>query len=140
MITTVALIVLIILIFVSILDLKYKAVPSVVLTGTILMLLILRPENIIFGAIGFVFAIFIRDLTDNVAGSEFGVADVKVLTIMGLLLSNFNGLMLMIAVYVIFQFVYVAVWRWRSPHEDLIPFLPCLLSVYIVLLITGMVA
>ena len=90
-----------VLVLASFLDIKYKAVPSVLLTGMIFAVLLLRPDNLLFGVISFVFAIMIKDLISDVAGMEFGVADIKILVIMGLLLTNFTSLMIMIIMFLI---------------------------------------
>ena len=73
------------LILASLFDLKYKAVPSVILTSGIFTALLVNPDNLYFGIVCLVFGILIRDLIDNVAGLDFGVADIKVFVIFGLL-------------------------------------------------------
>lgn len=129
-----------VLVLASFLDIKYKAVPSVLLTGMIFATLLLRPDNLLFGIIAFVFAIMIKDLISDVAGMEFGVADIKILVIMGLLLTNFASLMIMIVMFLIFQFAYTVVWRWKVDKKGEMPFIPCLLAVYIALILVGGVA
>ena len=126
-----------VLILASYLDIKYKAVPSVILTATIFTALLLRPDNLLFGVIAFVFAIMIKDLISDVAGMEFGVADIKILVIMGLLLANFTSLMIMIIMFLIFQFAYTVMWRWKVNKEEEMPFIPCLLAVYVGLMLVG---
>ena len=126
-----------VMILASLLDLKFKAVPSVLLTGTIFTVLLLRPENLLFGVIMLVFAIMIRDLMDDVAGMEFGVADIKVFVIMGLLLANFSSLMILIIVFLIFQFVYTLSWRMRVNKKEVMAFIPCLLAVYLAMMFIG---
>lgn len=129
-----------VLILASFLDLKYKAVPSVLLTGMIFTVLLLRPDNLLFGVIAGVFAWIIRDLISDVAGMEFGMADIKIMIIIGLLLANFTSLMIMIGAFSIFQFAYTVIWRWKVAKEGEMPFIPCLLAVYIALILVGGVA
>lgn len=129
-----------VLVLASFLDLKYKAVPSVLLTGMIFAILLLRPDNLLFGVIALVFGIMIQDLISDVAGMEFGRADIKILIIMGLLLTNFTSLMIMIIMFLIFQFAYTVVWRWKVAKTGEMPFIPCLLAVYIALIFVGGVA
>jgi hypothetical protein len=126
-----------VLLVASILDIKYKAVPSVILTAMIFATLLLRPDNLLFGVITFVFAIMIKDLLDDVAGTSFGVADIKILVIMGLLLANFSSLMLLIIFFLVFQFVYTVIWRWKINKDEEMPFIPCLLAVYIAMILVG---
>lgn len=139
-ITWLVLVILGILIFASYFDLKYKAVPSVILTAGIFIALMINPENLTFGVICFVFALLIKDLIDNVAGLDFGVADIKIFVILGLLLVNFNALMTLIIVFLVFQFVYTLMWRWRISQEDEMPFIPCLLAVYIAMIMLECIA
>ena len=126
-----------VLVLCSYFDLKYKAVPSIFLSGTIFVCLLLRPNNLLFGVIAFVFAIMIRDLIDDVAGMEFGIADIKIFIIMGLLLADFTGLMIMILCFIIYQFIYTFLWRWRIKNQKEMPFIPCLTAIYITLIMTG---
>ncbi len=134
------LVILSLLILASLFDLKYKAVPSVLLTAGIFVALIINPNNLLLGVICLVFAIIIRDLIDDVAGLDFGIADIKVFVIFGLLLVNFEALMIMIATFLIFQFVYTIIWRWRVSKEAEMPFIPCLLAVYVALILLECVA
>ena len=138
--TWLVLVVLGMLILASIFDLKYKAVPSVILTAGIFTALLVNPHNLYFGIVCFVFGILIRDLIDDVAGLDFGIADIKIFVIFGLLITNFQTLLLMIITFLIFQFVYTLLWRWRVSDEDEMPFIPCLLAVYIALMLLGCVA
>ncbi len=138
--TWLVLVILGVLILASIFDLKYKAVPSVILTTGIFVALMVNPENLLFGVITLVFGILIRDLINDVAGLDFGVADIKIFVIFGLLLVNFSALMIMIIIFIIFQFVYTVVWRWRISDEAEMPFIPCLLAVYVALMLVGGVA
>ena len=104
--TWLVLVILGILILSSIFDLKYKAVPSVILTTGIFTALLVHPSNLYFGIICLVFGILIKDLIDNVAGLDFGIADIKIFVIFGLLLTNFEALLIMIIIFLIFQFIY----------------------------------
>lgn len=135
-----ALVMLGVLILASIFDLKYKAVPSVILTAGIFTALLINPNKLYFGIVCLVFAIMIRDLIDDVAGLDFGVADIKIFVIFGLLLVNLEALFLLIIIFLVFQFVYTIVWRCKVSNEAEMPFIPCLLAVYIALMLLGCVA
>lgn len=124
----------------SYLDLKYKAVPSVILTGTIFAVLILRSDNLFFGVLAFVFAIMIKDLISDVAGMEFGIADIKIFVIIGLLLVNAENFFIMIIIFLLLQFVYTLIWRLKVNRYEEMPFIPCLLGVYLTLILSGGVA
>ena len=138
MISFVLFIVLGVLIIASYLDLKYKAIPSILLTGTIFILLILRPENLIFGIILLAFGLLMEDFL-IMNKTEFGLADIKVLVILGLLLSTMSNLFITLLVFIAFQFVYTIVWKIKMGEEEM-AFVPCLTAIYIALMILGVVA
>ena len=124
----------------SVLDIKFRAVPSVILTGMIFVVLLLRPENLLWGIAGLVFGILIRDLLNDVAGMDFGMADIKFFIIIGLLISNLYIFITMLMIFVILQFVYTIFWKWKFGYDESMPFLPCLTAVYFVLFLLGGVA
>lgn len=133
-------VVLAVLILASYLDLKYKAVPSVFLSGLIFVVLLMRPQNLLFGAILLAFGIMIKDLIDDVAGLDFGNADLKILVVIGLLFASSHVMFLFLVVFSIMQFVYTTLWRTKISKDDHIPFVPCLLAVYVTLMLVGGVA
>ena len=126
-----------VLVLASYLDIKYKAVPSVLLTSMIFVVLLLRPENVYFGLVAFVFAILIRDLINDVAGLDFGNADIKIFIVMGLLVGNLGSLFALIIVFSIFQLVYTLMWRNLVSNEEEMPFIPCLTAVFIAMALSG---
>ncbi len=137
MIPALILILLGVLLFVSYLDIKYKAVPSVILTSMIFVVLLLRPENVYFGAVAFVFAILIKDLINDVAGLDFGNADIKIFIMMGLLIGNLANIIMLIVIFLCFQLIYTLLWRWLVSNENEMPFIPCLTAVYIAMALIG---
>jgi len=128
------------LIIASLLDLKYKGVPSVALTGLIFIVAVLRIENLQFGILAGLMAWTVKDLIYEFQGLEFGMADIKIMAIIGLLVPSLEAFLFFIGIFSIFQFVYTAVWQWRVGHDKERPFIPCLLAVYIALMIIGGVA
>jgi len=129
-----------VLILASYLDLKYKAVPSVFLSGLIFVVLLMRPQNLLFGVIFLVFGIMIKDLIDDVAGLDFGMADLKILVVIGLMLASSHAVAITVLIFAIMQFAYTTLWRSFISKDDHIPFVPCLLAVYVTLLLMGGVA
>ena len=127
----------IVLIFVSILDIKYKQIPSVYLTGLIFIVLLMRPQNLIFGVILLVFGMLIRDFIHGVAGMDFGTADIKILIVIGLLFVSSHVMFLFLIVFAILQFAYITLWRNFVAKDDYVPFVPCLLGVFVTLLLMG---
>jgi len=126
-----------VLILASYLDLKYRAVPSVFLSGLIFVVLLMRPQNLLFGVILLVFGLMIRDLIDDVAGLDFGMADLKILVVIGLLFASSHVMFLFLVIFSILQFAYITLWRTFISKDEEIPFIPCLLSVYVTLLLMG---
>ncbi len=131
------LIILGVLVLASYFDIKYKAVPSVILTSLIFVVLLLRPENVYYGVVAFVFAILIKDLINDVAGLDFGNADIKIFIVMGLLVNNFASFMMLIVIFLCLQFFYTLIWRWKVSNEDEMPFIPCLTVVYLTMALIG---
>lgn len=124
------------LIIASLLDLKYRAVPSVALTSLLFIVLIMRIENLQFGIAAFVFAWLIKDIL-SLKYIEFGVADIKIMAIIGLLISTMNEFLIFIGIFALFQLIYTLAWQWRFGSDNERPFIPCLLAVYIALLVIG---
>jgi len=133
MITLISLIVLGALFLVSYLDLKYRTMPSVILSSLIFVLLIIYPSHLIFGLTAFAFAFMMKDLTSN----DFGVADIKVMIVIGLMIGSLNEFILMIFLFVILQFAYTVIWRWKFGKGSEMAFVPCLTLVYIAMMILG---
>lgn len=133
-------VVLALLVGASFLDLKYKAIPSVLLTAFIFIVAILRIENLQFGILAGLFGWVIKDFIFEWQGLEFGMADIKVLAIIGLLIPNMFNFLIFIGIFSIFQLVYTMVWQWRVGKDKERAFIPCLLAVYIALMLIGGVA
>jgi len=125
------------LIIASILDLKYKAIPSVFLTGTLFIVAIMRIENLPFGVLAGIFAWFIKDLISDFNGLNFGRADIKILIIIGFLIPTMNWFLIFIGIFALYQFVYTLVWQWRIKGDIERPFVPCLLAIYVTLMMVG---
>jgi len=126
-----------VLIIASFLDLKYKSVPSVLLTGLLFLVAIMRIENLAFGILAGIFAWLIKDLINDFNGLDFGIADIKILIVIGFLVPTMNFFLIFIGIFSLFQFVYTLVWQWRVGGNIERPFVPCLLAVYVALLLIG---
>lgn len=131
MIDILILIVLVCLIFVSYLDLEYRAIPSVFLTGLLFFVAIVRIDFIQYGILAGIFAMLIKDLIHEFNGLDFGIADIKILIILGLMLHTRAEFFVLMGIFAVFQFAYTLIWTWRCGEENEMPFVPCLLAVYI---------
>lgn len=119
------------------LDIKHHAVPSFMTTTIILALLLILPQHLIWGISAFVFGWLLSEF-DFLGGKFFGgLADVKVMTIIGLMLSNlteFAVMMILTAgLAVLYSIGMHYEYKGKIPKE--VPFIPVLLLVYVAVLI-----
>jgi len=120
------------LFIVSILDLKFKKIPSILLTSLIFMVVFLNPENLIFGVLSSIFALLIYE-----ADFIGGIADIKVIAVIGMMINSyfyFVGFILLVMVY---GFFWKVINKWRNKEDNEVAFIPALFFVYIVLWILG---
>jgi len=135
------LVLLIILGLFSILDIKFKAIPSIYLTGMILVTAVVHFitfENglifLSFGILSFVYAWMLYE------GKFFtGIADVKVLTIIGLTITKLPFFFVMMILTVVIGLGYQLFFKFvlKKEDKDLIPFVPALYIVYVILVLLG---
>lgn len=110
-------------------DLKTKKVPSIFTTAIILMLCIINIQNIPFGIIAFVFAWFLYEF-DFIKG----LADVKVITIIGLMCSSLVGIFALIIFVAVYGAIYQIAFRVILKKEEHAFTLPLFL-IYLTMLI-----
>jgi len=125
------------LIIASILDIKYKAVPSVALTSLLFVVAVMRIDNLYFGVLAGLLAWIIKDLIADFSGLDFGMADIKIMIMMGLMIPTMNFFLIFIGVFAIFQLAYTLVWEWQIGGDTERPFIPCLLAVYVGMVLIG---
>lgn len=116
------------------LDWRSHAVPSFATTTVILALLLIQPQNLIWGVSAFVFGWLLYEF-DFLGGRFFGgIADVKVVTIIGLTLNSLVSFASMMIATTGFSVILSIILYYRNnkkiPEE--IPFIPVLLLVYCV--------
>jgi len=128
------------LILASYLDIKYKAIPSVALTGLLFIVAIMRIENLAFGVLAGLFAWAIKDLIYDYNGLDFGMADIKIMVMIGLFISTMYSFLIFIGIFSVFQFAYTLLWQWKFKEDHERPFVPCLLAVYVALMSVGVIA
>lgn len=120
----------------TILDIKFKSVPSVFLTAMMFTTLILRPENLVFGVLAVLLMLIVRELSDE----EIGMADFKIMAVLGLLIPTTQAFFSFTLVFVILQACYIGIIRYFAEIEGEIPFIPCLFVVYLASVLSGVVA
>jgi len=137
--TILAIVILIFLLIVSIIDFKLKCVPSIFLTGFLFVVVILNPTTVWFGILGLIISLLMFE------GKIFeGVADIKVMTMLSVMMASVNQLFMLIVLVLFYGIVWKAMWRYKFwikkkkiPRE--FPFLPVFLFVYLTFLILGII-
>jgi len=120
------------LMIISLIDWKFRVLPSVMLTAFLFVVAFLNPANLWFGAMGFIVAWMLYEL-DYFSG----VADIKVMTMIAFMLSTtsiFLGYILLVA---FFGFVWKVLIKWRMKKETEVAFLPVFMFIYITLMMLG---
>ena len=130
-----AVVLLILLGIIAVIDWKFHAVPSVLLTGLLLATLMLNTNNLVFGACAGLLMLLIYELDKG----RTGIADFKVMMIIGLMISTVSGFFFLAVTLAVFQLVYVYFLRVMTKYDGEIPFIPCLWAVYILLYTVGVI-
>ena len=120
------------LLIVSIIDLKLKVLPSIMLTGMLFVVAVMNPENLWFGVMAFIMSWLIYE-----SGYFSGIADVKVMTMIGFMISTTNHLFGFIILTVFFGVVWKLLIKWKFPDEEDVAFLPVFLFCYLTLMALG---
>jgi prepilin signal peptidase PulO-like enzyme (type II secretory pathway) len=123
------------LLIISIVDWKYKELPSIILTGMLFVVLALNPLNIFFGLLSLVFALLIYE-GDFISG----IADIKIITMIGLMITNFAWLSVYTILVLVFGLVWKLIIKKRIKKAKQTAFIPVLFFVFITLWILGGVA
>lgn len=120
------------LLLVSILDLKFKQVPSILLTGMLFVVVAINPENLILGLLAGILALMMYE-------SDYfgGIGDVKVMATLGMMVSNYYFLFLSIILVFIFGISWKIFYRWRIKKDELVAFIPVFLFVYLTIWYLG---
>jgi len=140
---TFPIVLLVLLAIISIIDWKFKAVPSILLTSIIFITAVTHFKDldqgvtsISFGILAFIFAYFLYE-----ADFIKGVADIKFIVIIGLMISTISMFFVSIILIMLYGIAYKMVFYFLFKDESIeIPFIPALYSVYVVLFILGGVA
>ena len=120
------------LVVVSLIDWKIKVLPSIMLTGMLFAVAVLNPANLWFGIMAFMMGYLLME-----ADFFSGVADLKVMAMIGFMLSTTNYLFGLILLTVIFGTFWKILIKWRLKHEKEVAFIPVFLFIYITLYILG---
>jgi hypothetical protein len=116
----------------SVIDWKLKALPSIMLTAMLFAVAILNPANLWFGAMAFLMAWLLYE-----ADFFSGVADIKIMTMVGFMLSTTNYLFALILMTVCFGFIWKVMIKYRLRKEKDVAFIPVFLFIYVALYMLG---
>jgi hypothetical protein len=109
-----------------------RAIPSIFLTAIIFAIAILNQTNFWFGAMSFIIAYLLYE-----ADFFSGIADIKIMVMIGFLISSINYLLFFIGLTVVFGVIWKAIIKWRMKNEKETAFIPTFLFVYIALALLG---
>lgn len=124
------------LLIISIIDFKFRAVPSIFLTGMLFVVafisISLNPMSLNLGILGFIMAYLLYE-----AGFFSGIADVKVMVIISLMLLNTYWLLGFFVLVGIFGITWKGIVKIRFNKEAEFAFIPTFLFTYIAMILLG---
>ena len=129
-------VVLVFLAIVSIIDWKFRKVPSIFLTGMLFVVAFIsisqNPNSLNLGILGFIMAYLLYE-----ADFFGGVADIKVMTMISLMLLNTWYLLGLFVLVGIFGITWKGIVKIRMNKETEFAFLPVFLFIYIAVYMLG---
>jgi len=124
------------LVVIAIIDFKFRAIPSVVLTAMLFVLLFLRFENLQWALILGVFGLLLWEFAHE-NGVSFGLADIKVMIMMGFFINSLLSVTTFLICFGVGQILYFGAMKRWSKNEE-VAFIPMLLGIWIAGLIGGL--
>jgi len=120
------------LLIASIIDWKVKALPSIFLTGMLFAVAFLNPANLWFGIMAFLVSYLLYE-----ADFFSGLADIKIMTMLGFMISTTNWFFALILLSVCFGFIWKVLIKWRLPRKKDTAFIPVFFFIYVALYLLG---
>lgn len=122
------------LVLFSVLDLKYRVLPSILTTSLLFVVAVLNIPNLHFGILSAIFGWLLMEGIGE--GGDFfsGMADFKVLVTIGLLITTVQGFLLYVVMIMIAGVVYKLVMVYILNKKDETAFIPVFVIVYVILL------
>jgi len=138
MISVLVWVVLAFLVVVSVIDLKVKRVPSILLDGFLFAIAFItissQPQALSLGLLGFIASYLLYE-----ANFFHGIADIKVFTMISFMLINSYHLLGFLVLVMFFGIIYKSVVKIRTKDNEC-AFLPVFLATYITMVMLGGVA
>lgn len=119
------------LIIFSVIDIKYKEIPSVLLTGTLFVYAVVNFNHIYLGILAFIFSYLLYEM-------EFisGIADIKLLTTIGFMFDSMLILFILVLLTPTIGTIYKFITKKFIKKSEW-AFVPCLTIIYFILLTIG---
>lgn len=125
------------LVGIAIYDIKFKKIPSVIITTLLFVVAFLNFEQgFKYGILASIFALLIYEFAES-NGTSFGVADIKVMIVIGFLITSFDFFLMFLLLFAFVQMVYIFYFRSGLKKKGEIPFIPAFVIIYAVLWILG---
>lgn len=121
----------------AVIDGRFKKLPSVLTTSFLIVTLAVNSQNLVFGVLAGLFGLLIFELSNE----NFGLADIKVLTMIGLTTSSYFAFSRLIILVVIATWVYLVAYHFVYKDRDVreAPLLPVYFLVYLVSYLGGLI-
>lgn len=124
------------LLIVSIIDYKFRAIPSIFLTGMLFVVAFVcifpNPLALSLGILGLIFAFLLYE--SNFIG---GIADVKIIVLISLMVASYYWLLALVILVLVYGITWKSIVKIRLNKEKEFAFIPVLFFVYITLIILG---
>jgi hypothetical protein len=125
------------LIGIAIWDIKYKKIPSIILTALLLIVAIVNfDQGFKYGILTSIFALLIYEFAEG-NNTSFGIADIKVMITIGFLITSFNMFLMFLLLFALVQIIYIVYFRTGLKKKGEIPFIPAFVIIYVALWILG---
>lgn len=118
------------LLSISIIDIKLKEIPKILTSAVILVLLMVNMQNIAFGIIAAMFGLLLLEI-----GKIGGVADIKALAILGLMVSNIFQLFIFLIIVSLVGMFYEIIMEYifKKKHKEDLAYIPIYFITFILM-------
>ena len=121
---------------ISLIDFKFRAIPSVLLSGMLFILLFLRFENIQWACILGVFGIILWEFS-SANNISFGIADIKILIMFGFFIGTIQSISTFLIAFSFLNVIYLAGIKKILKSSE-VPFIPFLFVLWVGGLLGGL--
>lgn len=122
------------LVIVAVIDWFSKAIPSILLTGGLFVVIALNQGNIFYGLLAFVLSYLLYE-----ADFFGGMADIKVFTLFGFLLPSLYAFGVFVVLFAVLGMTWKVAYKWKHQEDEVCPFLPVFVFIYLGLVVGGII-